>query len=100
MARNRYERFAQHPYKEPQILQTDAGWESCHFDSTNIQHKVERDWRMAYLARCEDSATASISWSFDFTKDELRVDKASLEFVTKSYEDGAVQVVIRDGVGE
>lgn len=100
MARNRYERFAQHPHKAAQVLHSDAGWESCHFDSTNIQHKVERDWRMAYLARTEDAATASISWSFDFTKDGLRVDRASLEFVTKCYEDGAVDVAIRDGSGE
>lgn len=100
MASNRYERFTLEPHKAPQILQTDAGWESCHFDSTNIQHKVERDWKMAYLARTEDAATASISWSFDFTKDGLRVDKASLEFVTKCYEDGAVDLSIRDGLGK
>lgn len=100
MARNRYERFAPQPNKAIEVLQSDAGWESCHFDSTNIQYKVERDWRMAYLARSEDTAAASISWSFDFTQDGLRVRTAALEFATKCYEDGLVDVVLKDKSGK
>jgi peptide-N4-(N-acetyl-beta-glucosaminyl)asparagine amidase len=43
------------------------GWSSLVFAYSNIQLKVENDWRMCYLARTEGSTQAFIEWYFDFT---------------------------------
>lgn len=72
-------------------------WESCVHRVLNVHRKVERDWKMVYLARIEDTDRASISWKFDFGN--LKVRTASLRFDTKSYENGLIKLLIFNGNG-
>jgi peptide-N4-(N-acetyl-beta-glucosaminyl)asparagine amidase len=45
--------------------QTVNGWDSMVYEITDVQRKVESDWKMAYLARTEGAGQASITWKFD-----------------------------------
>lgn len=77
------------------MVEVSNTWKSCTFRWQNIFRKEERDWKMVYLARVEDTDLAEIEWSFDFTtKDNsLNVAEISLRLDTKTYEDG--HIIIR-----
>lgn len=75
-------------------------WESCHYLSSNIFRKEERDWKMVYLARLEDTALATIAWNFDFTEEKLIIDSVSVKFETKTYENGVIDLQILNEHGK
>ncbi|KAJ6644016.1 Peptide-N(4)-(N-acetyl-beta-glucosaminyl)asparagine amidase [Pseudolycoriella hygida] len=77
---------------QKKVYSQSKKWESYYYLSNHIFRKEERDWKMVYLARIEDTEAASISWNFDFSKDNLIINSISLRFETKSYEDGSVVV--------
>lgn len=89
-AKNQYERFVR---KDDgcEIFGRQDKWEACHYLSTNMFRKHERDWKMVYLARVEMTDDASIEWKFDFG--DLTVATISLRFETKTYETGSVKLV-------
>lgn len=82
------------------ITNETKNWESCHFLSSNIFRKEERDWKMVYLARAEDTDTASIAWKFDFSNENLIIDTVSIKFETKTYENGVVDLQILNENGK
>lgn len=55
---------------------------------------------MVYLARAEDTETATIAWNFDFTKENLRIKSVSIKFESKTYENGIVDLQILNYAGE
>ncbi len=55
---------------------------------------------MVYLARAEDTETATIAWKFDFTKENLIIDQVSIKFETKTYENGIIDLQILNENGE
>lgn len=85
---------------EPIISNLTKKWESCHYLSSNIFRKEERDWKMAYLARAEDTETATIAWNFDFTNEKLIIDLVTVKFETKTYENGVVDLQILNEHGK
>lgn len=98
-SKNRYERFVRtNDASKSNTIDNKDGWEACHFASTNIFRKHERDWKMVYLARVEGTAEASIEWKFNF--DELTVKTISLRFETKTYENGIVNLLFLDKNGK
>lgn len=54
---------------------------------------------MVYLARAEDTETATISWNFDFTNEQLIINSVSIKFESKTYENGVVDLQILNGQG-
>lgn len=84
----------------PNISNQIQNWESCHYLSSNIFRKEERDWKMVYLARAEDTETATIAWNFDFTNDQLIIASVSIKFETKTYENGVIDLKILDEHGK
>lgn len=55
---------------------------------------------MAYLARAEDTETATIAWNFDFTNEKLIIDLVTVKFETKTYENGVVDLQILNEHGK
>lgn len=84
----------------PNISNQIKNWESCHYLSSNIFRKEERDWKMVYLARAEDAETATIVWKFDFTQENLTIKSVSIKFETKTYENGVIDLQILNDHGE
>lgn len=69
-------------------------WQSCTHRWENIYRKEERDWKMVYLARVEDTDHAEIEWKFDFSKIRAKITSISLKLNTKIYENGQISIKI------
>lgn len=93
-AKNEYELFIRQPNNKNQI-QVDRvikTWQSCAYRWDNIYRKEERDWKMVYLARAEDTERAEIEWKFDFSDKNLKIADIQLKFDYKLYESGQIEV--------
>lgn len=73
---------------------TSKDWQSCVYRWENIFRKEERDWKVVYLARTEDTNTAQITWNFDFSASNLKIKDVQLVFNTKTFENGIVELEI------
>ena len=72
-------------------------WHSCVYQYKNICRKVENDWKMTYLSRCENSnceQSGFIEWKIDLQ--ELNSDWKSIEIfmLSKCYENGVIKTYV------
>ena len=68
------------------------GWKDRLFFSTNLQRKIERDWKMVYLSRQTSSAKGILSWRFSFDPDlnnTYRIHRISVQCPTKTFDPSA-----------
>lgn len=91
-ASNTYQRYIKMPNNQIEVNESSKDWQSCVYLFENICRKEERDWKMVYLARTEDTATAQIGWNFDFSALKLKIKDVKLIFNTMTYEDGTVNI--------
>lgn len=89
-----YERYTRQSSSRVQVHDRSSGWQSCVCRWERIARKEERDWKMVYLARAEDTDTAQIIWNFDFSTANLKIKQIKLVFDTKIYENGQVHLEV------
>lgn len=89
-AKNEYEQFIRRS-NNVEIKEVTKTWQSCAYRWQNILRKEERDWKMVYLARAEDTDTAEIEWKFDFSHQQLKIKDVQMKFDTKLYESGEIE---------
>ncbi|XP_076443341.1 peptide-N(4)-(N-acetyl-beta-glucosaminyl)asparagine amidase-like [Babylonia areolata] len=65
-------------------------WQSCVSSVKSVFRKEESDWKMTYLAREQGSQTGEISWKFDLSGEDLRINKLELKACSAVYENGSV----------
>nr|CAG4640869.1 EOG090X06HD [Eulimnadia texana] len=87
-------------YSSPQdfyVRQSDSdkrtrGWQNGVYENQNVFRKVEYDWKMAYLARTENSDTGSLIWKFDLSDFEnLAILQVIVSCPGETFENGGIQ---------
>ncbi|XP_046403420.1 peptide-N(4)-(N-acetyl-beta-glucosaminyl)asparagine amidase [Ischnura elegans] len=73
------------------------GWKSGLFESDAIFRKVERDWKMTYLAREEGSKEARMKLNFDVSASGLAIQSIAVLCKSAVYEDGQVTCILCGG---
>ncbi len=74
------------------------GWKNSASSYSNMQLKVENDWKMCYLARTQGSERAFIEWSFQLENMAKSLEKIELKLSSVCYETGQIQLsLIWDG---
>jgi peptide-N4-(N-acetyl-beta-glucosaminyl)asparagine amidase len=68
-------------------------WSSLAYAYSNIQIKIENDWKMCYLARTEGSKESFIEWAFDFSE-KIKVKELRLKFKADCFESGEIKCSI------
>lgn len=86
---DQYERLV-----DDQVIAITEGWQSCAFRWKDVSRKEERDWKMVYIARTEDSECGEIEWKFDFRSEKLTIDDITLKFDKTTYENGLINIMI------
>lgn len=79
---------------DEKTIEMAKGWQSCAFRWKDVNRKEERDWKMAYIARIEDSECGEIEWKFDFRSEKLSIDDISLKFDKTTFENGSINILI------
>ena len=66
------------------------GWQNGVESSENIFRKVENDWKMVYLARCEGTDNGTIKWSIDIRNTNLVISNVIIQIHSQLYENGEI----------
>lgn len=74
------------------VVETAKGWQSCAFRWKDVFRKEERDWKVTYIARAEDSECGEIEWNFDFRSSNLSIREISLKLEKKTFENGSINI--------
>jgi peptide-N4-(N-acetyl-beta-glucosaminyl)asparagine amidase len=67
------------------------GWKNTAYSYSNIQYKIEHDWKMCYLARTQGSNAAFIEWVFNIDGKKV-LEKIEIKFTSACYEDGQIDL--------
>lgn len=79
-------------YDRPIVGQKQKGWASLVYDHSNLARKEETDWKMAYIARKENSkGPGFVTWKFDFSS-VPSLSSISITLDSKTFENGRVNV--------
>ena len=89
---------AKHVYHRGNGESTNT-WTSLAYAYSNVQLKIENDWKMCYLARTEGSKESFIEWAFDFGE-KLKVKEFRLKFKADCFESGEIKCSILNDKSE
>ncbi|KAL9958982.1 hypothetical protein ACROYT_G036062 [Oculina patagonica] len=67
-----------------------SGWQSRVAEYNSIVRKVERDWKMVYLARTETASTGSVTWKIDLNSCDLVIDTVTVVATSTTFQTGRV----------
>jgi peptide-N4-(N-acetyl-beta-glucosaminyl)asparagine amidase len=80
--------------RETEELAVVKGWQKLVFETQDVFRKVENDWKMVYLARCEGKEVGSLSWKFDLGSRGMCVSKLEIKVKDTCFENGRVQWIL------
>lgn len=72
-------------------------WSSLVYEMKNIFMKRENDWKQVYLARTEKSEFGEISWKFDFSETNFKINSVQLKISSQTFENGEIKISLCGG---
>uniref|UniRef100_A0A914X469 Peptide-N(4)-(N-acetyl-beta-glucosaminyl)asparagine amidase n=1 Tax=Plectus sambesii TaxID=2011161 RepID=A0A914X469_9BILA len=78
-------------YERPTLGKKYKSWASLAYAHSNLARKLETDWKMAYIARKENSkGPGSITWKLDLS--HAPVSSVTISLDSKTFENGRILV--------
>lgn len=70
------------------------GWEHGVYELESVFRKVETDWKMCYLCRCEGTSNGTIKWQFCVEKQGVIIERVKITYQCSTFHSGCARLIL------